>query len=378
MTTAARKLPGGFGYLGAAMLGFVVTAGFVLANLMSNGHRAFNTTNDGIFWGLPIVVYDFFLLSSTGLALVACLGLVAGIKDFMPLVKRCLWLALAALAGGGATLFLELGAPFKAMYAIPLSFQTASPLFWKVLFVVVFAISLLLLLAKSLTATAEQLAEGAVPKVLAFTALGVTLIAGAVFGMMGMRPFWFGGELPVVFLVESFLGAMSFGIFFTYLVYGFSADRLPAGVRKLFDGKMSGLFAIVIALHAAFVLARVSTGLWSNLDGLQVWKVISGSALFQVEIWLCILLPLVLMLRESTRRQASMQILASALTLVGLFIGRYEFIIGGQMVAPFKGSWTHGLLSYTPSMVEWAMLVMAMCLANAIYAFAESRYSMDD
>ncbi|NIU61207.1 MAG: polysulfide reductase, partial [Pseudomonas stutzeri] len=82
--------------------------------------------------GLPIVTYDFFLLASTGLAMLASTWTVFRLPAFEPIARRATWLAIAALLGGVAALFMELGYPLRAMLLIPFSFSTSAPLFWKV------------------------------------------------------------------------------------------------------------------------------------------------------------------------------------------------------------------------------------------------------
>ncbi|CRI67723.1 putative Polysulphide reductase, NrfD (fragment part 2) [Thiocapsa sp. KS1] len=54
-----------------------------------------------------------------------------------------------------------------------------------------------------------------------------------------------------------------------------------------------------------------------------------------------------------------------------LLISRYEYIIGGQLVPLFKGSWAPALLSYAPSPTEWLLLLVAIFLSNAVNAFGE-------
>ncbi|MGC2857699.1 NrfD/PsrC family molybdoenzyme membrane anchor subunit [Novispirillum sp. DQ9] len=363
--------------LAISAIGFVVCVGFVLSTLGAQGHTAFNTNNDGMFWGLPIVVYDFFLLTSTGLAMTATVGLAMGLKDFAAIAKRCLWLALAGLAGGVLALFLELGHPFRALWAIPFSFQFQSPLYWKVLFVGAYVASLLVLLVKtSRPGWTIQSVRGTAIALL-ITALAVSMIAGSVFGMMVMRPFWFGGEIPVAFHVESMLGGLAFAVFFTYLAYGFDQSRMPARVQGLFRDRLPFAFSLIISLHAMFVGARTVSGLWTNADGLQVWDVIASSPLFYAEIFIGIALPLVLMLMPSMRAKGNVQILSAVLVMLALFAARYDFIIGGQMVAPFKGSWVDGLLSYTPSMTEWLLLLAAIFLANLVNAAGQRFLNLD-
>ena len=206
----------------AAAVGLVAAGGFVLSQLMSVGHSAYNTDSRGIFWGLPIVTYDFFLLSSTGLAMLASAWMVFGLKDFEPIARRALWLAVAALVGGVAALFMELGAPLRAMLLIPTSFQTAAPLFWKVWGLVFYTLALAVLVVKWLAAGADT-APPRVPALVAFvTAVFITFVAGTVYGMMAMRPFWFGGEISLGFLVEALLGAVTF-----IVICAFHRSRTP-------------------------------------------------------------------------------------------------------------------------------------------------------
>jgi hypothetical protein len=59
-----------------------------------------------------------------------------------------------------------------------------------------------------------------------------------------------------------------------------------------------------------------------------------------------------------------------------MFIGRYEYIIGGQLVPLFKGSWVTGLIDYTPSTTEWLVTIMAFSLVFAGWAYAEKTLNL--
>jgi Ni/Fe-hydrogenase subunit HybB-like protein len=369
MTAASIARP--TGVLVTAVIGLVVTGGIALSGLLGKGGAALNTTSDGIFWGLPIVTYDYFLLTSTGLAMVASIALLAGARDFAAAAKRCVWLALAALVGGVAVLALELGHPVRALWAIPFNAQAASPLFWKVLFVAAYLVLLLALFARlSRPDWTPASVRGAALATL-IAALGVTVLAGLVYGTMTMRPFWSSGDVPMAFLVESLLGGIAFAIFFTYLAYGFDQDSMTPRLKALFTRELPAIFAVAILAQGLFVGTRAVTGLYANAEGLQAWEHIVGSALFHFEVWVGLALPLVLMLMEGTRRSGTMQILAAVLVMVSLFISRYEYVIGGQRVPPFKGSWAPDLLPYQPSLTEWMLLLMAIFLTGAVYAFGE-------
>ena len=360
----------------AAAVGLVVAGGFVLSQLMSVGHTAYNSDSRGIFWGLPIVTYDFFLLSSTGLTMLASAWTVFGLKDFEPIARRALWLAVAAMAGGVAALFMELGWPLRALLLIPTSFQTDAPLFWKVWGIIFYTVALAVLVLKWLAARADAQP----PKwaaVLAFaSAVFITFVAGTVYGMMAMRPFWFGGEISLGFIVEALLGGVTLVIIFTHLAHGMDSSRFDERTRTLFTGTLAGLFGMLMVAHAFFVASRLVAGLWSNADGMQVWHYLWSRPVFQAELWIGIGVPLLITVLPGLRKSLGLQLVAASIAIVALFVARYHFVIGGQMVALFKGSWAHGLLQYTPSLTEWAVLATAVFLANVVNAAGEKKLSL--
>lgn len=359
-----------------AAVGLVITGGYVALQLMTVGHTAYNTDSRGIFWGLPIVTYDFFLLSSTGLAMLASAWTVFRLQAFEPIARRATWLAIAALIGGVAALFMELGYPLRAMLLIPISFQTDAPLFWKVWGVIVYAIALAVLAVKWLAADERAQPSRAAGVFALLAAVYITFIAGGVYGWMAMRPFWFGGEISLSFIVEALLGAVTFVIIFTHLAHGLDANRFDYRTRSLFEGPLAALFGVLLVAHAFFVVARMVTGLWSNADGLQVWDYLWASPLFHASLWVGVGVPLVIMLLPGTRRSPGMQLVAAVVAIVALFVSRYYFVIGGQMVPSFKGSWVHGLLEYVPSLTEWAVLATAVFLANVVNAAGEKKLAL--
>jgi molybdopterin-containing oxidoreductase family membrane subunit len=353
------------------VVGAVATGAFVLWQLASQGHAAYNTRSDGLMWGLAIVTYDFLLMASVGLALVASLWTVFGLKDFAPTVRRALWLAIALLVGGVAALFLELGHPLRALYAIPLNLQVNAPLFWKMIGVAVYAICLAIVLFGWLATPQPGDRPGrGVSIVLLVSALVVVLSGALMYATLGMRPFWHSGELPVMILVEAVLAGLAFVLLFTHL----AGDADPA-TRAATAGPLPRLAALLIAVTLLFLVMRMIVGLAANVDGLQVWDRIVASPAFWVQV-ACLAVALFLTASAAYRGNAGAQILATALVIVGLFIGKYEFVTGGQLVPLFKGSWVRGLIEYSPSAAEWAVLAMALFLAYAIYAFGAARFRL--
>jgi molybdopterin-containing oxidoreductase family membrane subunit len=366
MSAASLPRSGGSAGLIVGIAGLVVTGGFVLWQLMSQGHGAYNASSIGLMWGLPIVTYDFFLMSSCGAALVGAMGTVLGVKDFEPLARRATWIALALLAGGVAALMLELGHPIRSLYAIPLNFQVKAPLFWKVLAVGLYGLCLLAMAAGWLAKGDAAAKPGAAATIGALAALAVVITGALMFATLSMRPFWHSGEVPVMVLVEALLGGTAFTLLAAHNAGG--EDSRAAGAA----GRWVAVLAFATLL---FIVGRAIVGLASNLDGLQVWNKVVGSVAFWVEIAFLVV-ALWLTGTSANRASGGMQKLAMVLVIVALLIGKYEFVIGGQLVPLFKGSWAHGLIQYSPSAAEWALLAMSAFLAYAVYAFGASRFRL--
>lgn len=354
----------------ASLVALVVSVAVVGMNLMSQGHAAFNTTSHGpLPWGLPVVTYDFFVSFSIGMAFVAGAALVFNIEGLYVSMKRILWIAMAALAGGILVLGLELGHPFRASYAILFNFQTSSPLFWKP--ILVFLYIWVLLAAYLKVSKAGWSLKAMKPLGYALFVTGGLLAAGsaAVFGLMSMRPVWYDPMLPVFGIFESMAIGLAGIIVALSIGYGGMA-KAPEVTRQLFDGLGRHGLALFTALLLMSVVVRAWGGVWSNLDGLQVWREIVAGPVFWIEV-IALAVALFLLMQERSNL-----LLVAVLVIVAAFIGRYEFVIAGQMVPLFKGSWVPGLVHYTPSLTEWMIALLGLSLNFAIYSFGERQFDL--
>lgn len=371
----------GNGLMGALLLagtaGIVVSLGIVLANLSQDHHAAFNTSSDGVVWGLPVVSYVFFVLASTGLTFVASLAMVCGLKQYYPIAKRCVWLAVATLIAGFVSLAFELGHPFRLLWAVPLGMQFKSPLNWMG---ALYLLYLGFLVLKFRKVHAEDWTSPA-SRGLGVASLVSVIVAhatlGLAFGMIATRPFWFGGSLPIYFLLTALLSGVAFAVLATYAAYGFDRSRMPAGVQSLLEGAMPAFFATALGITLVAVAARAITGVWSNQDGFQAFDQMVASPWFHFEIWVGMLVPLLLLVAPGTRKAPGVQIMCAVLVLVSLFIGRYEFVVGGQSVPVFKGLAGGDFAAYTPSATEVLLFVLSASIVVALYAAGEKYLRLD-
>lgn len=358
--------------VGAIGLVLGIVAGMAL---LSGGHATFNTSST-LVWGLPVSSYVFFVLTSTGLTFVASLAMVFGMKDFYPIAKRCVWGALITLIIGFISLGLEIGNPLRMLWAIPTNMAITSPLWWMGLFYLAYMLLLIwkFLLINGGDWDSPQSRFVGVASLIAVIIAHATL--GSVFGMMGMRPFWYGPMVPVYFLITAFLSGLAFIMLFINLDYGVDQANMSDGARKAMSQYVPTIFGIVLGLVIVFTLAKTATGLWTNMAEVKVATVHQvTSLLFNFELWIGMVLPFFLML-SAKRSDAMMQVVAGGLVIVALFIGRYEYVVGGQLVPLFKGSWEQDLIAYTPSMTEIGIVVLAVSIGILLYAFGDKKLSL--
>lgn len=346
----------------------LIAASFVFYMLLTEGHAAYNTSSDGITWGLQIVTYAFFVLTSTGLTFVASMAMVFGNKAYYPIAKRCIWLAVITLIAGFSSLGLELGHPERMPWAIPTGMQITSPMFWMGNFYGAYMVFLLLKFRK----VAMDDWGSPLSKALGVTSFVIVVIAhgtlGGIFGSSFMRPMWYGPMIPLYFLATAALSGTVFAIAVTYLAYG-NEQAMPENVRSLMRGPILTGFKTVLGIIILATISRMVIGLWSNADGLQVWAHLVRSPV----AWVDNILMLVAM---AMLLAGSGPLVPALLVIVTLCAGRYEFVISGQLLPLFKGMWVPGLIDYMPSLTEWGVVLMCTAIVFAGWAFGERTFNL--
>jgi molybdopterin-containing oxidoreductase family membrane subunit len=359
------------------LLGGVVGAAsfaVVLYMLFTEGHAAFNTSSD-VAWGAPIAYYLFFLLASSGLSIIASLDTVFGIRVFYPIAKRCVWLAIITLVIGFSLLALELGHPFRMLWAMPTALQIHSPMWWMG---VLYTIDLVLLCIKFYLLHAGEWNSKLTHRI-SILSFVVCILApgtlGLVFGMMAMRPAWYSPVMPMYFILTGFATAAAFLLFIGSVTK--RGPQLAESQRYLYDGVMPRLFWVSLLAVVAMRFGQILTGLWSTYEGMEAhWQAI-GHPLFHVEIWVGFVLPLILMSRVAWRASPFMQFLAAVLFMIGIFSARLELLIVGQEVPLFKGYWA-GYTNYWPSFTEWMLVPLGAGMFLFLYGAGDWLLRLSD
>jgi molybdopterin-containing oxidoreductase family membrane subunit len=334
---------------------------YVFYSLFMEGHAAFNTSSD-MAWGSPIAFYLFFLLASSGLSIVASLDTVFGVRVFYPLAKRCLWMSIICLVAGFSVLALEIGRPFRMLWALPLALQVKSPMWWMGVF---YSLDLLLLIVKFWEMHRRDW-DSRYRHVLSLVSFGVSILAagtlGLVFGMMVMRPAWYSPVMPMYFILTGFASALAFITFFSHLL----PRHLKPVEEDLYYGIMTRLFFISLLAVIGMRFGQIVTTLWSNYEGLEAHWWSLGSWLFHVEIWVGLAIPTLLLSTNALRHHRTVGALAALLFMVGVFFSRLELLINGQKVPLFRGYWA-GYVEYWPSPTEWMLVPAGVGIFLVLY-----------
>ena len=200
------------GVLGIAILAGAVAGVFILFQ----GHILFNA-NDVLIWTLPLGVYIFLALSSSGLTLLSALPLVFGIKKYEPFAKRLVFLAIATLCGGFISIGLELGSIFHMIY-IMLSPNLSSPIWWMG---AIYSAELAVLALKFWKMHTGDY-HSSFSKLLGTASFVLALIAplmiGSVFGLTESRATYFGPVMSIYCLLMAVLSGTALFILYSMVV----------------------------------------------------------------------------------------------------------------------------------------------------------------
>jgi Ni/Fe-hydrogenase subunit HybB-like protein len=379
--TNSNVMKGGAGTVLLVLSLLVMVAGFGYAafSLSAHGHAAFNASSN-VPWGQPISTYLYFALASSGLGLLAAIPLVFRVKAYYPVAKRCVFLAFIVLISGMAVLAMELGHTFRMIWAIPFGMQIESAMFWMG---VLYLLDLIFLLWKFQRLEGKDWDSKTAKQIGVASFLGVLLASGnlaLIFGMMSMRPFWFDGSLPIYFYLTGITSGMAALVFYTYLAYGFKREAMPEPLQRLLTGNLPVLFAALLGVTLLFILVRMVTGLYSNMPEVHlVWSdYILTSPVYHLSLWGGLVLPFLLLLSRNLRVQPGVQVLCAMLVFAGLFAERYYFVVGGQVIPLFKGTWAWDIVHYTPSAAEWSLTLMGAAMIFVLYVLGEKYFNLSD
>lgn len=334
--------------------------------VFGKAHLAFGSY---IPWGLWVGLYTYFVGVSGGAFLVAFLYHGAGIGTFRRPARYAVPVALTSLGAGLALVLLDLG----QMGRFWTLFLRTNPASLLGMMVWVYSIYALVLLAM-LVAMAREQRSAFKPLAIAGFVLVIMFGGGegALFGVLGSKPVWNSGLLPIRFLFSALLTGMGAVAFATMAFRRWPADEEHQAATALFRGLLLKLLALNLIVEGAEISVTVYTGTPSVVDAYQF--LMFGQywwAFWVVQVGIGIVLPGLLLGSPLAARPPGVG-LAGLLIAIGYVGTKQNVVAAGLFVPEFRTlpeAFVHPRLSmaYFPSTTEW--LVTAGALGAAALAF---------
>jgi len=348
----------------------VLIAAMFGVNAMYTGYRHVYGVTREIPWGILISGYVFFVVTSTGLCIVSSIGHVFGVKSFMPIAKRSVYLSVVTIIAGFMVIFFDVENPFRMAIWNALSPNPTSNIWWMGTlygaYLVFMTIEFILLLLEKHRYAMLAGLLGLISGIAAHSNLG------AVFGMLHGREFWYGPYMPIYFIASAAASGCTAIIFFTYLGYKITAERMDRAMELSLQA-VGKIWALFLAILMFFTTWKLITGLAAG-EGkvLAIKELLSGKYalnfwLFEVGLGLLIPFFLLLLSRFSNINQ---MFVASLSAFIGIFFMRVDLVVVGQIVSHFfeyKVTDFPVILNYSPSIYE--IMVVVGAIAFCVMAF---------
>ncbi|UCG12755.1 MAG: polysulfide reductase NrfD [Deltaproteobacteria bacterium] len=362
------------------LLGIVIAVGLVAAfRLYTEGHYLFNT-NDVIIWSLPLGVYVFLAITSSGLTLLAGLPLFFGLKQYEPFAKRMVFLAIATLCGAFVSIGLELGNVPHMIY-IMLSPNFSSPIWWMGFIYSVELVVLIVKFWKMHTGDWHSSFSRFLGAASFFLALAAPLMIGSVFGLTESRVTYFGPVMSIYCLLMGLLSGLALFILYSGVVEKVTGTSLLLQQAGPFQ-EIVGIFRYVTGVVVGFTLVKfIIEGSTVVPEFLVYNKFAHAFGAWQglhTEVILGLFLPFVLMLIPAVRKSRGGQMVFSALITVGTLAMVMEILLAGQShpVGP-KAEQFPEFISYFPSVWEWLVFLLSVAVMLLLYTLGEKYLKLE-
>ncbi|MBM4761064.1 NrfD/PsrC family molybdoenzyme membrane anchor subunit [Bacillus sp. B15-48] len=352
----------------AIILVAVATMGigiFSMVNTLVQGQVVFGST-DQVPWNLLIVAYVFLALAASGMCLVSTFGHALGFERFEIISKRSLYLAISVIIPALLILTMDLGRLDRVFYFIT-SPNLQAPMWWMG---ATYGIYLVVLLFEFYSVqTGNEKAVKISSYVTLCGAVAATSILGGIFATVFTRPLWFGGALPLFFVLSALITGMATILIATILTYKITKESMSYRLKEIlsYTGKA---MAILLAVALGFHLWRLITLFYVGADSFGI--VLNGlysTVFWGVVITLGLIIPLFILMRNRTPMKL---VIAASLVLIGMFVDKYITVIGGQLVQPYGE-----VATYTGTFAEWSLILGGIAGSILIYMFGVKMFNLD-
>ncbi|MDW8014162.1 MAG: NrfD/PsrC family molybdoenzyme membrane anchor subunit [Archaeoglobaceae archaeon] len=320
---------------------------------------------EGIPWRLLVALYVFFVVSTTGLCIVASLGEVFGFKKLEPIVKEGLLMALVTILVDLVTVGLEIEQVTRGYFVLAGHANPMSMMYRMIMLYVLYVVFLLVemwlyfrddllkqreerglrgLVARILT-TPKLTETKDLTKVVGFLTVFTAIIAhsnlGALFGVNYIS-FWHGPFLPIYFILSAVVSGAALTIIGAYIADYFRGIKIEGERYEAFQMLriILGFTIVVTMLFTAwkFIVKAYPTSTLMSRESVEVF--VHGNFAFNfwiLEVLIGLVVPLILLTLPHTGRKVEWIFLASLFTIVGIFFLRIDLVMGGLALKHITG-----------------------------------------
>lgn len=357
-----------------SLLGAGIIAGLVTVYQVYSVGFVIYAKTDVLVWTLPLASYIFLSLTSSGLAFVSSLPLVFGLKRYAAIEKRVLFLELSVLIASFICLIMHLGSPLNVIWLL-FSPNPASPLWWLAMMYGLYLVALLL--------TFWAVYGGNSARVLGFVvlliAVGTSTGLGWLLGMTDARPVLNPAFLTLYFPLTALACGLASILLFSLASAWARGAQVSGELTELYK-EITKWFGVITAFVLVGFIWRIIIGSFSSTAvEFAAFRHMLGQIPFQVQFWLGLVAPLILLAIPASRASNAGKVAAAGLFLVGMLAGRLEFILSAEMM-PF-GPLADGrpaFVSYFPTIWEVLVPVFALSAMLLIYTLGERYLKLDD
>ena len=342
------------------------------------GHEhAYGVTRE-VPWGLMLAAYVFFVVTSTGLCLVSSIGHVFGFEAFKPIAKRSVFLAIATIVAGFLVIFFEIENPWRMAIYNVISPNLSSNIWW--MGTLYGAYLFFMLIEFALLQAGRHRVAGMCGLLGVIAGVAAHSNLGAVFGLLGGREFWHGPYMPIYFITSAMMSGCALVIFFHWVAYRINgwkmSEKLEESLRAV--AKLGALLYLIIMF---FTTWKMISGFAGHPPGKYeaIMSLLNGP--FSKNFWygevaLGMVIPFLIILAVRARNLTAMAF-GSMLSIIGIFVMRYDLVIVGQIIPGFHEMSLVDLphiLPYAPTLHEWMVTLSGFTFCGVLFMMGERMF----
>lgn len=333
--------------------------------------------NDRVPWGLWITHDLSSIALGAGAFTFSALVYLFRLKRYEPIARAAVFVGFLGYTSAMLALAMDIGRPDRFWH--PLVYWNVHSVLWEITWCVILYSTVLMI--EFVPILFESRLFSRWPKlrilghklhsltpVMAVIGMGLSLLhqssLGATYGVLSGRAIWFKPSLPVMFIISAVAGGVSLTLLATLVTSKLThrtliSDELKRDVSRIAGFVLIGYLYLKIWDWAATSYYSHAPGTANALERLQATTPYTQT-FWWLEVVLGGLIPALILLTPSLRRNDRAVITGLALVVMGVVINRWNVTLSGLVVPP---SWSPGVLgnlvaaSYFPTWTEIAVSI---------------------